>query len=592
MATLKTVSGSTLVSKAPAPDLGNALIEAFGTPKSRAADKEAKAKAKAQKARDAQKAADIAILTGETPPYVPEEKEESSSVFDSFKDTFSDIFGLEEDELEIKTMPVTPDTPPSKIKTMPVTPDTPPSKIVNVEERQNAKLRLVLGGGKEAVEAFEKIKSDGDERQKTIAQEQLKRATLQSDFILQQGRTKKSIDEAIKLVITDNKMKNLETAELEKILGATYDEQVAFFQYKKGLGNDLETLFAEPPTAQTDIGQLQQDLNNRYITQEQYDKLFTAQMLENEAGGRVKDLAPEILATFPASVRAAANAVYVSSGGGDDGIKAVKNYTDRLQDVSKASNLPETLNIIFPNTSPGDFAALENVVRSAASIDEGIVLATKLRETQLKEEKSAVFADRAIELLQRVINDDELRDVTGSLEGGLIGDVASNVLNIDGGEVNLIQDIAELRDLLTADNLNIMTGVLSETDIKIIANLASGGLNRKRTVEAFTEDATRILNLMKTAQAKRPEQSGSAKLLNALIIEETAVKALISRAQNGEKLNQKEMNKILKADLSQNSTPEEIAFKFFTLKENAKNATQNSNNNSKVFNFDKDGNPI
>ena len=52
------------------------------------------------------------------------------------------------------------------------------------------------------------------------------------------------------------------------------------------------------------------------------------------------------------------------------------------------------------------------------------------------------------------------------------------------------------------------------------------------------------------------------------------------------------MNKILKADLSQNSTPEEIAFKFFTLKENAKNATQNSNNNSEVFNFDKDGNPI
>ena len=81
-------------------------------------------------------------------------------------------------------------------------------------------------------------------------------------------------------------MKNLETAELEKILGATYDEQVTFFQYKKGLGNDLETLFAEPPTAQTDIGQLQQDLNNRYITQEQYDKLFTAQMLENEHGWR------------------------------------------------------------------------------------------------------------------------------------------------------------------------------------------------------------------------------------------------------------------------------------------------------------------
>ena len=55
--------------------------------------------------------------------------------------------------------------------------------------------------------------------------------------------------------------------------------------------------------------------------------------LKMNTGGGVKDLAPEILATFPASVRAAANAVYVSSGGGEDGIKAVKNYTDQLQDV-------------------------------------------------------------------------------------------------------------------------------------------------------------------------------------------------------------------------------------------------------------------
>ena len=570
MATLKGVSGSTLVSKAPAPNLNNALITAFGTPKSRAADKEAKAKAKAQKARDAQQAADIATITGTTPPFVPATKKEPSSIFD----TFTNIFGDKKDEAS------TPAT--STISRSPATP----------KEIQNAKLRLSLGGGKEMLEVFESIENANDERQKEIAAEQVKRATLQSDFILNLGKTPEKMDEAIKLVIADNQLNNLPTEQLEKALNSTYEQQITFFDFKKSQGRDLETLFAEPPTAQTDIGKLQQDLDNDFITQEQYDKLFTAQMLENEAGGGVKDLAPEILATFPASVRAAANAIYKTAGGGEDGVKAVKNYTDQLQDVSKASNLPETLNIIFPNTSPGDFAALENVVRSAASIDEGVVLATKLRETQVKEEKSAVFADRAIELLERVIGDDELPDVTGSLEGGLIGDVASNVLNIGGGEVNLIQDIAELRDLLTADNLNIMSGVLSETDIKIIANLASGGLNRKRTLKAFTEDATRILNKMKTAQAKRPEQSDSAKLLNALIIEETAVKTLISRAQNGEKLNQKEMNKILKADLSQNSTPEEIAFKFFTLKENAKNATQNSNNNSEVFNFDKDGNPI
>ena len=172
-----------------------------------------------------------------------------------------------------------------------------------------------------------------------------------------------------------------------------------------------------------------------------------------------------------------------------------------------------------------------------------------------------------------MIDDDELRDVTGSLEGGLIGDVASNVLNIGGGEVNLIQDIAELRDLLTADNLNIMSGVLSETDIKIIANLASGGLNRKRTLEAFTKDATRILNLMKAAQAKRPAQGETNELINLLTAQETKIKNLISRAQSGETLNSKDLSLISAVNLSQNSTPEEITAMFRTLIDNAKNAT-------------------
>ena len=112
MATLKGVSGSTLVSKAPAPDLNNALITAFGTPKSRAADREAKAEAKRQRARDAQQAADIATITGTTPPFVPAAEEETKSVFDMFKDTFLNIFDGEEDEasnIDTMTGMMTPD---------------------------------------------------------------------------------------------------------------------------------------------------------------------------------------------------------------------------------------------------------------------------------------------------------------------------------------------------------------------------------------------------------------------------------------------------------------------------------------------------
>ena len=292
MATLKTVSGSTLVSKAPAPNLNNALITAFGTPKSRAADKEAKAKAKAQKARDAQKAADIAILTGGTPPYVPEEKEESKSVFDSFTDTFSDIFGSEEDEApnidpmrgamkpdqiknaeELLPVPIPPpDTSLNEIRTMPVTPDTPPSRITNMtetsatdKEKQAARTRLYLGGQGELVKLIQDFGTIENTRQEGIVKKQVARAVKQSNFLIRQiAINPDRRDEAIKLVIADNESKGLETKKLRALLGAPVDEVIANLQYNIRMGADLETIQPKSKTKSSgslsNISQLNEQL--------------------------------------------------------------------------------------------------------------------------------------------------------------------------------------------------------------------------------------------------------------------------------------------------------------------------------------------
>ena len=55
-------------------------------------------------------------------------------------------------------------------------------------------------------------------------------------------------------------------------------------------------------------------------------------------------------------------------------------------------------------------------------------------------------------------------------------------------------DINQLKSILTAQNLGIMAGVLSETDVKIIAQIAGGGLDVGGSDDAFLDELTRISN--------------------------------------------------------------------------------------------------
>ncbi len=109
-----------------------------------------------------------------------------------------------------------------------------------------------------------------------------------------------------------------------------------------------------------------------------------------------------------------------------------------------------------------------------------------LRETQRRDQKGKVFQNRAVELLTTIIDSPDLGDVTGSIEG------AYDFRPFSDDESALIADIEEAGNILTADNLSLMSGVLSESDIKILKNLAGGGLIRTRGEDRFRSDVTKL----------------------------------------------------------------------------------------------------
>ncbi len=88
-------------------------------------------------------------------------------------------------------------------------------------------------------------------------------------------------------------------------------------------------------------------------------------------------------------------------------------------------------------------------------------------------------------MLDKILASDQVGDVTGSLEGAID-------FRLSDVEAQLIADIDEAQNILTADNMDLMTGVLSESDIKLLKNLSSGGLNRKRGEKRFRQDVKQM----------------------------------------------------------------------------------------------------
>jgi len=195
--------------------------------------------------------------------------------------------------------------------------------------------------------------------------------------------------------------------------------------------------------------------------------------------------------------------VYNAAGGGKDGVAAATKERDMLEvrekRVKSLSGIGERLQTMYPDASPGELNQLSESVKLAKDVPSGIKASRAVREKQKADKKGLQFKDKAIHLLKKIKSSDQIGDVTGSIEG-------SYDLRASQSETDLISDIKEASNILLADNLKMMSGVLSESDIKILRDVAAGGLDRKRSKKEFISNVDRILKALQSGStSNNPE---------------------------------------------------------------------------------------
>jgi hypothetical protein len=223
---------------------------------------------------------------------------------------------------------------------------------------------------------------------------------------------------------------------------------------------------------------------------------------------------PALLANLSADTAVKADAAYRAAGGGKDGLNAMMKMIDNSTDREKMLASPQILAQQFPNATDSEKAQLQATMDAAKNTQEGLKQAVKIREEQRRNKKAKSFQQRAITLLDKILSNDQLNDVLGPLEGAVD-------FRLSDVESDLIADIEEAQNILTADNMDLMTGVLSESDIALLKNLSSGSLNRKRSFKRFTDDVTKLRNKLASGQVFTPddiqaERSGKVQRLETL----------------------------------------------------------------------------
>jgi len=204
---------------------------------------------------------------------------------------------------------------------------------------------------------------------------------------------------------------------------------------------------------------------------------------------------PAVLLTgLDNDVAAKGAAAFEAAGGGKDGLTAFNKVVDSAGESQRREASPQILKTSFPNASPAELEQLQSSMDAAKTTEAGLEAAAEVREKQRQTKKAQVFQVRALNLMNSILDNPELGDVVGGIEGRRGGTLDSGILPtfLSDGESNAIADIEEAQNILTADNLDIMTGVLSETDIGIIKSLAGGALNRTRGEDRFITDLTKL----------------------------------------------------------------------------------------------------
>ena len=207
---------------------------------------------------------------------------------------------------------------------------------------------------------------------------------------------------------------------------------------------------------------------------------------------------PDVLiADLDEDVAALAAAAYRGGNGGSSGMAAASKVIEDSRELSRMENMAVSLSEIFPSAAGAEMEELQSIVRNAESYEKGMESAQKRRESQKMDSAGRENKLRGIQLVNRILDNKELKAVIGGMEGSHSIDSRQHMF--DQLEINAIADIENLADILTGDNLGMMSGVLSESDMKIIANIAGGGLNRQRSLEVFKADIMAIKEVLERA---------------------------------------------------------------------------------------------
>jgi hypothetical protein len=220
-------------------------------------------------------------------------------------------------------------------------------------------------------------------------------------------------------------------------------------------------------------------------------------------------VAPQtLLEGLDSTTSARASAAFQAAGGGSTGLAALNSEVERGAEIQKRTEVPSLLKSSFPQASEAEMSQIRAAVDAAGSVEEGMNEAGKIREGQRTMKKAQAFQVRAIALLDNILSSDQINDVTGGIEGGFVGNIYSSIFS--QAQTDLLADIEEVGSILTTDNLDLMTGVLSETDIQLIKDLSAGGLNRKRGEERFKSDVQEMRDRLASQIALTAEDKAQA----------------------------------------------------------------------------------
>ena len=175
-----------------------------------------------------------------------------------------------------------------------------------------------------------------------------------------------------------------------------------------------------------------------------------------------------------------------------NGLISQDDYASEITRIRGGTQIPAVTDLgrIQQDLSNGNInqSQYDSLIDAAIQEQETTTAADQAKVDEQKSRDSMIMLEtqRVAELAAKLLGNE-------SGLAGATGPISSLIPSFRQGTVDFEADIAEMKDLLTMTNLGRMTGVLSETDIKLIANAASG-VNERASEGRMKEKLTEIYN--------------------------------------------------------------------------------------------------